>query len=681
MQKVHRIPNKLINEKSPYLLQHAYNPVTWYPWGDAAFEEAKKEDKPIFLSIGYSTCHWCHVMADESFEDNEVAQLLNRDYISIKVDKEERPDIDSVYMQVCQTVTGQGGWPLTIMMNSKGEPFFAATYIPKHNRYGMYGLIDLLQAVTDKWKNHREELETSGKEIKGYLNQRQQETKQGMGDEEILEKARLIYTRTFDETYGGFGNEPKFPAPHNLMFLLRYAHLAEDEEALRMVETTLKHMYQGGIYDHIGYGFSRYSTDNRWLVPHFEKMLYDNALLAIIYSEMYQKTKRSFYKNIVEEILLYIERELTDPEGGFYCAQDADSEGVEGKYYVFTPEEIQSVLGEREGEAFQRYYDITESGNFEGKSIPNLIHNGDVFDHFEEKNRFQSAKEKLYQYRLDRTRLHKDDKIITSWNALMIIAYAKAYQTMGDEKYLNSAAKAITFLEKHLANENKLKLSFRKGTAYGEGHIDDYAFYIWALIEMYQGTFQIRYLEMALNYHKKMMELFYDEEEGGFYLYSKDAEQLIARPKEVYDGAIPSGNSVAAYVMFLLARLTGDSKLEEEAEQQLSYMRGAMGEYPTGHSFGLLSLLLEVYGTKELVCVVEDEAVIDKVCKELSTIYSPSLIRLMKVKGQEESLTSIVPFTKDYQITEGQKTFYLCQNHSCQSPVRDLALIKDQLKR
>lgn len=617
-------------------------------------------------------------MAEESFQDEEVARLLNKDYISVKVDKEERPDVDSVYMQVCQVVTGQGGWPLTIIMNSQGEPFFAGTYLPKRRRHGMYGLMELLEAITDQWKNNRGDLEISGKEIKDYLNQGQREAGQVIDDEDILEKARLLYSRTFDETFGGFESAPKFPSPHNLIFLLRYAHLAGNQEALNMVETTLIHMYQGGIYDHIGYGFSRYSTDNRWLVPHFEKMLYDNALLTIIFSEMYQKTKEPFYRRVVDEVLLYIERELTDSKGGFYCAQDADSDGEEGKYYVFTPEEIVSVLGDEEGEAFQNYYNITESGNFEGKNILNLIHHRDLVHSFEEGDRYLPAKEKLYQYRLNRTKLHKDDKIITSWNGLMITAYAKAYQAIGDERYLKSAAKAIDFIEENLAWKDELKLSYRKGNAYGEGHIDDYAFYVWALLEMYQSSFRLNYLEMALRYHKKMMELFYDEEGGGFYLYSKKAEQLIARPKEVYDGAIPSGNAAAVYNMILLARLTGDSKLEEQAEQQMDFMRRELEEYPVAHSFGLLSVLLEAYGTKELVCVVEDESEVEKVCRELQNVYTPGLICLFKVKGQEDELSFIAPFTKDYQM-KGQSMFYLCQNHVCQAPVQDLETILQKL--
>ncbi len=677
MLSENKIPNRLANEKSPYLLQHAYNPVNWYPWGKEAFDQAAKEDKPIFLSIGYSTCHWCHVMAHESFEDEGIAKLLNDNYVAIKVDKEERPDIDSVYMQVCQALTGQGGWPLTIIMDHKQQPFFAGTYYPKDSRYGMPGLTHILTVIDEKWKNQREQLEDSGREITDYLKQSDTSVSQDISFETLIDSAKAIFLKSFDKDYGGFGTAPKFPTPHNLMFLLRYAHFTGDEGAFYMVESTLDHMYRGGIYDHIGGGFSRYSTDAQWLVPHFEKMLYDNALLVMIYSEMYQKTGKEFYKRVVNEVLFYIEKEMTDDSGGFYCAQDADSEGVEGKYYVFTPKEVIEILGEEKGKSFNEFYDIRFGGNFEGKSIPNLIHQKDITDHYETIDEFLSAKRTLYLYRKNRTNLHKDDKIITSWTSLMIAAYAKAYESIGDERYLEAAINGISFIEDKMSQDNRLKLSYRECHAYGEGHIDDYAFFVWALLEVYQSTFEVKYLKKAMDYQQKTMELFYDEDEGGYYLYSSQTEQLIIRPKEAYDGAIPSGNAVAAYNMLRLSKLTGDPRLEKVSQQQLDFMKREIGKYPSGHSFGLISFMMEVYGSKELVCVLKDDQELDNIRKELNKVYSPGLTIIIKKPGEEE-LEQIAPFTKDYQPVDGRTAFYLCEHHTCRYPVTDLQeVLKD----
>lgn len=451
--------NELIHEKSPYLLQHAYNPVNWYPWGAEAFEKAKKEDKPIFLSIGYSTCHWCHVMERESFEDSEVAELLNRDFVSIKVDREERPDIDSVYMNVCMAFTGSGGWPLTIIMTTEQKPFYAATYIPKNQKYGTVGMTELLPVIADLWKNKRRELLRTGNEIISVLKERKGRKNEKISKKLLIEAADT-FKSIFDRKYGGFGAAPKFPSPHNLLFLIRYSYYENDKNALEMAEKTLEQMYRGGIFDHIGGGFSRYSTDSRWLVPHFEKMLYDNALLIYTYAESYQLTKNELYKNVAERTIEYVLRELTDTKHGFYCGQDADSEGVEGKYYTFTPDEVKSVLGEKDGSRFCNSFDITEDGNFEGKSIPNLLKKIAEADN--------STLKKLYDYRLRRTSLHKDDKVLTAWNGLMIAALAmmnvlypaKQLICVGDdieEREINEKyAPPLTVVVKNRKNETQL---------------------------------------------------------------------------------------------------------------------------------------------------------------------------------------------------------------------------------
>lgn len=608
-------PNRLINEKSPYLLQHAYNPVDWYPWGVEAFSRAKAEDKPIFLSIGYSTCHWCHVMAHESFDDAEVAEALNKDFISIKVDKEERPDIDAVYMAVCQGLTGAGGWPLTIIMTPDQIPFFAGTYFPKLRRYNIPGIFDILGAMSREWKDNREPLLKIGNKVVEILqrgsigkevssenssNQMAKEQKAGVKNNidknamfHVIKEAKEQFEKSFDREYGGFGKNPKFPTPHNLMFLLRYYQFEKEEHALEMVEKTLQEMYKGGIFDHIGYGFARYSTDNKWLVPHFEKMLYDNALLIIIYLEAYQITGKELYKTVAVKTIKYVLREMISKEGGFYSAQDADSEGVEGKYYVFTPEEMIWLLGEEEGKYFNDYFDISDDANFEEGSIPNLIENKDFNI---ENERINELIKKVYDFRLSRTHLHKDDKILTSWNSLMIVAFAKAYKSLGDESYLKVAEKTSEFIsEKLTQSNNRLYIRYRDGYAAGNGTLDDYAFYIWALTELYEASFNTAYLDKALKLCNYIKSHFWDGENGGFYLTAEGSESLIYRPKETYDGAIPSGNSVAGYVLIKLSKLTGMTDPKELGLKQLKFLTESVNSYPAGYSFALMSFMMELY--------------------------------------------------------------------------------------
>jgi len=664
-----RIPNKLINEKSPYLLQHAYNPVNWFPWGTEAFEKARHEDKPIFLSIGYSTCHWCHVMAHESFEDDEVAAALNRGFIAVKVDKEERPDVDAVYMAVCQALTGSGGWPLTILMTAEQKPFYAGTYLPKDSRYSMPGLLDLLAAVTERWKENRDELlQSSDRIIEAVQAQAGGEGSIEPTKEDFL-AAQNQFVQNFDGEYGGFGSSPKFPTPHNLLFLLRYHLLEKDGRSLAMVEKTLNQMAQGGIYDHIGFGFSRYSTDARWLVPHFEKMLYDNALLAMAYLETYQVTGTSFYRTVAENILNYVQREMTDSSGGFYCAQDADSDGEEGKYYVFTPKELISLLGEEDGTYFNNFFHITDKGNFEGKNIPNRIGNPD-FDKPDE--RIKNLIPKVYAYRLTRTALHKDDKILTSWNALMIAAFAKAYRILGNETYLDVAQNATEFLLKSLTDgAGGLCVRFRDGETSGKGSADDYTFFIWALLELYDATFHADYLEQAVHFNKKLLDDFWDEKDGGFFLTAKNAEHLIYRPKETYDGAIPSGNSVAGYCLMKLAKLTGDAQLEEIAASQLEFLAAAVKGYPAGYSFALMALMLALYPAQEIVCVMEISDDLEKLKTLIRKKFVPNTAVLVIDEKNSEQIRKIAEFTKDYSLKNGKSTFYVCQNNACSPPIND----------
>ncbi len=663
--------NRLINEKSPYLIQHAYNPINWYPWGEEAFEDAKKEDKPIFLSIGYSTCHWCHVMAHESFEDENVAAILNKFFISIKLDREERPDVDSVYMTVCQALTGSGGWPLTIIMTPNQKPFFAGTYFPKTSRYGMPGLIEILESVATQWKNSKEKLINSSdnilKELGKFFVSESNDTKLS---EKNLKNGYNQLLKSFDIKYGGFSPAPKFPTPHKLMFLLRYYKMYDETNALEMVETTLGSMYRGGLFDHIGYGFSRYSTDDKYLVPHFEKMLYDNALLVIAYLEAYEITKNPLYKDISIKSLEYVFRELTSNEGGFYCAQDADSEGEEGKYYVFTPDEIKIILGEEDGNYFNEYYDITDEGNFEGKSIPNLIKNS---NYNKKDEKIDVLAQNILDYRNERYSLHKDDKILTSWNGLMIAALSKAYKVLEDEKYLEYAKKAIDFIYNNLVDsKGRLFARYREKEAKYKAILDDYAFLTYGLIELYESSYEILYLKKAIDLTEAMIDLFFDEKNAGFFLYGKDSEKLIARPKELFDGAIPSGNSVAAYNLIRLARITGKSLFEEISKDVLDYIAGSIISEEINHSFFLIASSFALNKTKELICVIKDESEKEKIKDTLSDMQAFNLTVIIKNEENSSELEELIPYTKDYTLKDNKATYYLCEGNSCFPPTNNL---------
>ncbi|KEO81846.1 thioredoxin domain-containing protein [Tumebacillus flagellatus] len=680
-------PNALIHEKSPYLQQHAYNPVHWMPWSEVAFSKAQSEQKPIFLSIGYSTCHWCHVMERESFEDPEVAELLNDHFISIKVDREERPDIDHIYMAVCQELTGQGGWPLTILMTPDKKPFYAGTYFPKRAKWGRTGLLEVLSQIRDMWANDRQRILTSSDQITEAMQPHFQSHSKGELTEATLQQALDEFTNNYDEHHGGFGDAPKFPTPHNLVFLLRESKRTGNPDAKRMVEHTLQAMHAGGLYDHIGYGFARYSTDESWLVPHFEKMLYDNALLAFAYLEAFQETRNPLYARVAEEVFHYVERVMTSPEGGFYSAVDADSEGVEGKFYVWTLDELHSVLDPDDADLFAEVYDVTVNGNFEGASILNLTHkdlseiavdHGLTPEQLGEK--LATLREKLFAVREQRVPPHKDDKILTSWNGLMIAALAKGAAVLQDPYYLHLAQRALDMIETRLVDEQgRLLARYRDGEANFLGYLDDYAFLAWGLHELYHASGDLQYLHRAGELIDEALALFWDDDNGGFYFYGSDAETLIARPKEIYDGAIPSGNSVMAYNLIRHLRLTGRENLEPFVERQLQAFSGQVNHYPAGFSFLLLALQLALGASQKLLLAEGDDVdAYAEMVAHVQQAYLPFSVTIYKGREQHEHLVTLAPAHADKSPVDGKSALYICQNFACQAPLT-FAQIQDRL--
>lgn len=657
--------NRLIHEKSPYLLQHAHNPVDWWPWCSEAFQIAAQEDKPVFLSIGYSTCHWCHVMGRESFSDQEVAQVLNRAFIAIKVDREERPDVDAVYMKACQALTGSGGWPLTILMSPDQKPFWAGTYLPVQSRFGRMGLVDLLERVEELWRTDREQLLAAGEEVTARV-ALSGEAPSLEPDRAMLHTAFEQFRRDFDRVNGGFGGAPKFPTPHNLLFLLEYARQEEDVRALDMAEKTLVQMARGGIFDHIGGGFCRYSTDVQWLIPHFEKMLYDNALLSYVYLQAHAQTGKPFYREIARRTLNYALEELQLPGGGFACGQDADSQGEEGKFYLLSPEEVSSVLGDRDASRLCGWLDITYQGNFEGGSVPNLLQNA-AYDRPSED--LEPLCRRLWSYRRERMDLHRDDKVLTSWNGLMIAALARAGSVLGDPSYLRAAQAARIFVKTRLTTpEGRLLLRWRDREAAHPGQLDDYAFYLWGLLELYAASFSASVLREAVGLAERMLEDFWDEDRGGFYRTAHGAEPLIARPKETYDGAIPSGNAVAALVLARLGKLTATQRFRRAAEAQLRWLAGNLRDYPAGHSLGLVALMEVLYPSQELVCTSPEAAP-----ERLAALTGPGWVHtLVKTPENERALGKLAPFTADYPIPETGAAYYLCRDGACAAPVHDL---------
>ena len=631
----------------------------------------RRRTNPSFFLLGIAelapqnTCHWCHVMERESFEDEAVADYLNAHFVSIKVDREERPDVDAVYMQVCQALTGSGGWPLTVFLAPDKKAFFAGTYFPKNARYGMNGLMQVLSAVIKLWTSDRAKLLRQAGDIAARLRKNAKRPGE-MITVSDFHTAFESFRQSFDSRYGGFGRAPKFPTPHNLMFLMRYYYYEGREEALNMVTATLRSMARGGLFDHIGGGFSRYSTDQKWLVPHFEKMLYDNALLVISCLEAYQLTGDEFLRRVAEKTLLYVRREMTDVLGGFYSAQDADSEGEEGKFYTFRPETIKNILGEEDGAYFNMYFGITEEGNFEAVNIPNLLQNSAYDKH---DARIDALLPKIYEYRLERTALFKDTKILTAWTALMMAAFATAYRILGTADYRASAEGAATFIRKYLTRpDGRLYVRYRDGDAAGDGYLDDYAFTAWAFLVLYEATFDAEYLKSACDTAETMCRLFEDMENGGYFLTARDAEALLLRPKETYDGALPSGNAVAVWVIVRLSRITAEDVWEERAARQLNYMAADIKEYPTAHSFGLMAAMAALYASREVVAAVSAEDDITNLRRALSRSFLPNTSILIKTRENEKLVGTLAPFTAPYLVLHNKTSFYLCENKACGLP-------------
>ncbi|WP_347273310.1 thioredoxin domain-containing protein [Candidatus Kuenenia sp.] len=671
-------PNHLINEKSPYLQQHAYNPVDWYPWGKEAFEKAKAESKAIFLSIGYSTCHWCHVMETESFEDEEVAKILNEYYVAIKVDREERPDIDNVYMTVCQAMTGSGGWPLTLFLTPEGKPFYAGTYFPKTERFGNPGLIALLTQIANLWNTNKESIIASSLQVTKLIDTETSSKGEETPDVRTLKTAYEQLRDRFDSLYGGFGTSPKFPTPHNFTFLLRWWKRSNNAFALEMVEKSLELMARGGIHDHLGGGFHRYSTDEYWLTPHFEKMLYDQALLAIAYIETHQATKKDLYSAIAKDVFDYVLRDMTSPEGGFYSAEDADSEGIEGKFYVWKPEEIKEALGEKEGNIFCDFYDVSDIGNFEDKNILHAdkpLHIAAKLENMPPdalEKLLANSRKKLLSIREKRIKPQKDTKIITSWNGLMISALSRGAQAMDEPKYANAAMRAADFILNTLLQENKILLRrYCEGEAAIAGFLDDYAFFVNGLIDLYEATFQEKYLQAALQMNEEMIKNFLDENEGGFFLNGKANEKLFTQTKDIYDGATPSGNSIALLNLLRLGRITGNPSYEALADNLIKAFSGAIIQNPSGYTQFMCALDFALGPAKEIIVAGEREGNDTKdIFREIGRRFLPNKVLLLHPTNGI-FIEEIAPYTKELTPIEGRVTVYVCENYSCKKPVSD----------
>jgi uncharacterized protein YyaL (SSP411 family) len=679
--------NRLAKEKSPYLLQHAKNPVDWYPWGEEAFMKAEKENKPVFLSIGYSTCHWCHVMERESFEDEEVAGILNKNFVAIKVDREERPDIDKIYMDICVLTTGSGGWPLTIIMTPKKQPFFAGTYLPKKSRARMTGLVELLENVAESWKRDRTRLISTAERATEYLIEH---VKAKHGEEKLTElvfdEAFIRLLDSFDRDNGGFGTSPKFPLPHNLLFLLRYWKRKDRPQALEMVEKTLQKMRSGGIFDQVGYGFHRYSADSKWLVPHFEKMLYDQAMMAIAYIEAYQATGKKDYKKTAEQIFEYVLRDMTSPKGGFFSAEDADSEGQEGKFYLWTEAGVKQVVGEN-ADLIIEALNISREGNYndefrKDRAGENILYFKEPLPELSSKlgvpygelaDVWKKARHKLFSAREERVHPLKDDKILTDWNGLMIASVAKGAQVFDSTRLADAAENAVGFILERLRRwDGRLFHQYRDGEANVDGNLDDYAFLIWGLIELYEATFDTRYLEEALRLQDVMLEHFWDEEGDGFFFKADDSEKLLVRHKEFRDGAIPSGNSVAFLNLVRLSRLTGRLDYEETA----STLAGAVSSYeegtPSNNTMFLTAFDFLLGPTHEIALVGNPYSKETRdMLQAIRTRFVPNKVMLFK-KDNQRDLENLAEFTEGMKMIDNKTTAYICMDFVCSEPTTEI---------
>jgi uncharacterized protein YyaL (SSP411 family) len=695
-----RHANRLILEKSPYLLQHAYNPVDWHPWGEEAIAKARREDKPIFLSIGYSTCHWCHVMERESFESPEIAALLNQWFVSIKVDREEHPDLDQVYMSAVTAMTGRGGWPLTVVLTPELQPFFGGTYFPPERRWQMPGMRELLPALAEAWRTRREELTGSAGRLTASL--REQLSSSGEPAPVTVELLHAAFNQavaSFDPVAGGFGGAPKFPRSHELSFLLRYWARTRAAQALEIVTTTLDHLIRGGIHDHLGGGFHRYATDGRWLVPHFEKMLYDQALLARTFLEAYRVTAREDYAEAAREIFAYVLRDLSGPEGGFCSAEDADSEGREGAFYVWTPAEVLGALGTEDGELFNRFYGVTREGNFsaEGGSASggegsNVLHIERPLPEFAALNalepaalagRLSSCRARLLAARSARPRPHRDDKILTSWNGLMIAALAYGAATLEEPAYLEAARRAARFVLSSLRREGRLLRRYRDGDARYPATLEDHAFFLDGLLELYAADFDAAWLAEAAALAEQMLARFYDEPRGGFFLRGADEPPLLIRAKEPYDGATPSGNSMAVWTLLRLARLTGNRRFEAAARTTLEVFSGRLAQFPFAFPQMLTAADFALGPSREIVIAgASDAAETQQMLRAVRARFLPRAVAAWHQPGPTgRALEAVAPFVAAQQPLDGRPTAYICEQFVCRLPVTDAERFIEQLEK
>jgi len=682
-----KFTNRLSHETSPYLLQHAHNPVDWHPWGEEAFRKAKAENKPILLSVGYSACHWCHVMEHESFENEEIAALMNELFVNIKVDREERPDVDEIYMNAVQMLTGRGGWPMTVFLTPDGKPFYGGTYFPPVDRHNLPGFPKILTAVAQAYKERPQDVEKATGQILGNLEKmtHRQETQRPLQGE-TLANATAGLAQHIDHTHGGLGGAPKFPNSMVFALFLRQYRATGNELYLQMTTHTLRKMAEGGVYDHLGGGFHRYSVDERWLVPHFEKMLYDNALLARLYLEVYQATEEPLFRRVTEEILTYIEREMLHPGGGFYSTQDADSEGQEGKFFLWSRAEVIQVLGEEVGEVFCRYYDVTDVGNFEHQNILHptltLTQLAKLFRRDEEEvtRLIAEAKRKLFAVREGRVKPGRDDKILTSWNGLMLSAFVEAYKVLGNPRCLEIARQTTDFLLTDLYKDGRLLRSFKDGQARFNAYLDDYAFFAAALIDLFEVTFERAYLDRAVEFTEALLTRFWDGEEGGFFFTSSDHETLITRSKSAFDGSIPSGNSVAAFNLLRLFYLTENQNYLAKAEQVLRLFYEAMEQNPFGFSNMLCTLDFYLRRPKEIILLGNKNATETK--EMLARIHGLFLPNKTVVCADPREPTGVpLPSLLAGRTQVDEKlTIYVCHNFTCSLPVTEWGALKELLE-
>lgn len=701
-------PNRLINEKSPYLLQHAFNPVDWYPWGEEAFEKARREDKPIFLSVGYSTCYWCHVMEREVFEDDSIAALMNQFVVSIKVDREERPDVDRVYMMALQAMTGGGGWPMSMFLTPDLKPFYGATYIPPEPKYGRPGFPTIITSIHEEWVNRRQNIITNSQQITNHLNNMANpQVKATEADMTALEQGFDFFSRSYDSQFAGFGNAPKFPRPVAFNFLLRYFSRTSNQEALDMSLKTLKQMARGGMYDHIGGGFHRYATDAQWHVPHFEKMVYDQGQLVISYLEAFQITHDYFFANVARDILNYVLRDMTHLDGGFYSAQDAESvvdptkpeEKEEGAFYTWFKNEIDGLLSPEQAKVFNYRYGVKQNGNvvsdphqeFKMENILFAAHTPEEtakqFGYSTEETELllSTSRQKLFRMREKRPRPHLDDKILVSWNGLMISAFSRAYQVLGDEKYLQAAERASEFILDNLYDVNRKKLfrRYREGESRYEAHLEDYAFLAQGLLDLYESGFDIRWLQTAINLTKKQNKLFYDKNQGGFYDISGADKSILIRTKEWYDGAEPTGNSIAILNLLRLSQMTDNQNWKAMADQSLAYFGERMLNTPQGLAQLLVALDFSLSKPKQIIIAGKaNDPHTKRLLEEVHSRFIPNKIILLADGGKaQEILVSYIPFVETVTMLEGKATVYICENYACQLPTSDLEVVAKLLTR